>query len=755
MLETVQHLLIQLYVGFVGYYLSDPVQTFVLAYWSGLQLVLVVVALVIFVMSAEDLLIDITYWALKILHPERQPELADVLAKDESNVAVLVPAWHEAGVIGRMVLNMAGTFVYSRYHIFVGVYANDPDTRLEVDRVASQNSRIHRVQIPHDGPTNKADCLNGLLRAVFEFETRTGTRFDIIANHDAEDVVHPYGLKVMNYFLEGFGMVQLPVSSLDRRPNESIACVYMDEFAEWHGKDMVVRSVLTGMVPSAGVGTAISREAMDALCAARGGEPFNTDSLTEDYDIAHRLAAVGFRSRFVKYTIPVEVERTNWLTGTVQKKIRRELVDTREYFPNERRASVRQKARWMLGISFLGWRQIGWEGNWINRWFLWRDRKAPITAPTAIVGYFLIVQWLILFAISWAAYGAPPLPPLDMPWLWTLISINMVLTLSRLAHRALFVGRLYGLKHVWRSPLRVLVSNYVTFLAFLRAVRMYARHLATGRPIAWDKTTHAYPTAAELYNGKQQLGDILTYSGAITKLQLAAVMQLEAQTGRNVGMLLLDLGYVDDEKLAEAYGEYFGMPAGSFDPLRVSAEVRNLLPQTWAGRLNAFVVERKGPDQALVGIGQPLSEEELHVIHKLMSPHGIRRVDLQFAPLSDVAFGVRYAYAGEAFVSVARHLDSLVGEGRITLDNQAALWRAIRRDYVRLGDLLVRMAAVTPQALRDAVWNSRNPLGDELLSRGMISHAQLSAALRLQRQLLVIGREAANSNESQGVPLAA
>ena len=170
MAQGLLHWLVQLYVAFVGFYLSDPVQTFVLAYWSILQIVLAAIAVLIFVISAEDLLIDVVYWVLTLLFPRPQPSLAALCAKPESNIAVLIPAWREAGVIGRMLLNMTGTFAYERYHIFVGVYANDAETRMEVDRAASQSRRVHRVQIPHDGPTNKADCLNGLIRAVIAFE---------------------------------------------------------------------------------------------------------------------------------------------------------------------------------------------------------------------------------------------------------------------------------------------------------------------------------------------------------------------------------------------------------------------------------------------------------------------------------------------------------------------------------------------------------------------------------------------------------
>ena len=756
MAQDLLHALVQLYEAFIGVYLSDPVLTFILAYWSALQIVLVAVAVVIFVMSAEDFLIDVAYWTLTVFDRKPQPGLPTLLAKPEANIAVLVPAWREADVIGRMLRNMAGTFVYERYHIFVGVYANDAETRREVDRVAAQIDRVHRVQISHDGPTNKADCLNGLVRGVIAFEAESRCRFEIIANHDAEDVVHRYGLKVINYFLSGFGMVQLPVRSLDRRPGEAIACVYMDEFAEWHGKDMVVRSALTGMVPSAGVGTAIAREAMDALCKARDDEPFNTGSLTEDYDIAHRLANLGFRSRFVKYTIPVRIERKHWLTGKNVTRTRHELVDTREYFPNRRKASVRQKARWMLGISFLGWRQIDWHGNWINRCFLWRDRKAPLAAPTAMLGYFLLGQWLILIATAWAAFGWPPLPPLDMPWLWTLITINMVLMLNRLAHRAIFVGRFHGLKHVWCSPLRVLVGNYVTFLAFLRAVRIYAHHLTTGRPIAWDKTAHVYPTAQELYRGKQELGDVLTYSGAITKLRLESALGVQQKTGRPLGLVLLDRNDIDDGRLADAYGELFGVPARGFDSSLVDARVRDLLPRLWAGRLNAFVLAQKSREEVLVAVGEPLSDPKFRLLHKLLSPHGIRKVSLQFAPLSDVAFGVRFAYGYGPLAAAREQVHRLLQKHQVGSEYEARLWGKLRCRYVRIGDLLVRSGVVTHAAVQRALWVAgERPLGEQLIAQKSLSYAQLSAALSLQHDLLMLGTKAVRAIAPDEVSLAA
>jgi hypothetical protein len=149
---------------------------------------------------------------------------------------------------------------------------------------------VHRAEVPHDGPTSKADCLNWIVQNILLYEQRSGERFDVFLMHDAEDVVHPYGLKTVNWFVDDVAMIQMPVLSMDRKWTQLVACHYMDEFAEFHTKDLPVRSAILGMTPSAGVATAFHRLAMLALVAEKQGQPFNTDSLTEDYDVGHRLS---------------------------------------------------------------------------------------------------------------------------------------------------------------------------------------------------------------------------------------------------------------------------------------------------------------------------------------------------------------------------------------------------------------------------------------------------------------------------------
>src|SRR3546814_19662843 len=70
-------------------------------------------------------------------------------------------------------------------------------------------------------------------------------------------------------------MVQLPVLPLIDPRSRWIAGHYLDELAEAHGKDLVVREALGASVPSAGVGCAIRRDLMDSIARLNGGKPFD------------------------------------------------------------------------------------------------------------------------------------------------------------------------------------------------------------------------------------------------------------------------------------------------------------------------------------------------------------------------------------------------------------------------------------------------------------------------------------------------
>ncbi len=165
------------------------------------------------------------------------------------------------------------------------------------------------MELPHNGPTSKADCLNWVIQAIFITRNSIRRSSPAWCCTTARTSCIRWSFIFSTTSCPRKDLVQLPVVSLERNWYELVAATYMDEFAEWHGKDLPVRESISGMVPSAGVGTGFSRHALLALCAENGGRPFNVDSLTEDYDIGLRLSRLGMKSIFVRFPVQYEVRR--------------------------------------------------------------------------------------------------------------------------------------------------------------------------------------------------------------------------------------------------------------------------------------------------------------------------------------------------------------------------------------------------------------------------------------------------------------
>jgi adsorption protein B len=183
-------------------------------------------------------------------------------------IAILIGAWAEGEVIGAMLEAALRRIGHGNYRIYVGMYANDPDTLQAVGEIVRRDARVRPVVGDVNGPTTKAECLNWVWAALVGDEQRDGVNYKAIVLHDAEDVVHPAELALFDRMIERFDMVQLPVLPLVDPHSRWIGGHYCDEFAEAHGRQLVVREALGAGVPSAGVGCAISREAMERFAAA-------------------------------------------------------------------------------------------------------------------------------------------------------------------------------------------------------------------------------------------------------------------------------------------------------------------------------------------------------------------------------------------------------------------------------------------------------------------------------------------------------
>ncbi len=137
--------------------------------WQGLALLqheLLLFAGVFFLIGAfDDLAIDAAWLWLKASGHARTPQrsrTALVQRPLSGPVAVLIPAWQEAAVIGQTIRHMLATWPQEGLQLYVGCYRNDPATLGAAIAAAGGDTRLRIVIHGRDGPTTKADCLNRL-----------------------------------------------------------------------------------------------------------------------------------------------------------------------------------------------------------------------------------------------------------------------------------------------------------------------------------------------------------------------------------------------------------------------------------------------------------------------------------------------------------------------------------------------------------------------------------------------------------------
>lgn len=424
--------------------------------------------------AADELAVDLTYLWLRWTGRARTGSLPDNTPVDRplsGSAALFIPAWQEQHVIGTTIRHALAAWPHRDLRIYVGCYANDPDTIAAVETAARNDVRVRLVVSRQAGPTTKADCLNRIYDALCEDERRSDLVTQMIVLHDAEDMVDAAALNLLDDAIGQADLVQLPVLPVPQPSSPWIGSHYCEEFAEAHGKAMVVRDGLRVAMPLAGVGCAISRPMLTRLAdCSEYGLPFAADCLTEDYELGLGVGAMGGTSRFLRY-----------------RHDDGRLVATRACFPATLVCAVRQKTRWVHGIAFQGWDRLGWRGRPADVWMRLRDRRGPFTALILAVAYAL----LLLSAVGWIAgmlgYGAV-LPLSDT--MVVILALNFASFAWRALWRFAFTAREYGVTEGLWAVLRIPVTNIIAIMAGRRALAAYCRSLA-GKDVPWDKTDHA------------------------------------------------------------------------------------------------------------------------------------------------------------------------------------------------------------------------------------------------------------------------
>lgn len=479
-------------------------------------------------------------------------------------IAIFVPLWHESGVIAKMLEHNLAAIRYDWYDFFVGVYPNDPETLEAVRAVQARDSRVHVAVNARNGPTSKADCLNRIFERMVDYEREAGVSFDIVMTHDAEDLIHPESLRLINYFGRTHDMVQVPVLALPTPLWELTHGLYCDDFAEFQSKDIPVRQFLGGFLPSNGVGTGYSRTVLEKLEELNGGMVFEPGCLTEDYENGYKIHCLGSKQIF----LPIH-------------QVGDSMVATREYFPRRFGAALRQRTRWTMGISLQGWEWHGWRAPLRQLYWFWRDRKGLVGNLIAPLTNLFFVYG----AATWASsrHGRVWMLGMGHPAMRWVFLCTLALSALHLTIRGACVARIYGLRFALGVPMRAVWGNWLNSVATVMALWRYFAAKMRRQPMTWLKTEHAYPTHGGLAAHKRELGEVLVAQGSVDASLLETARQMKP-AHESLGDYLVRMGLLTAEALCAALAAQQNLPQGVKAGGKIQKRATRALP--------AWVVEK-------------------------------------------------------------------------------------------------------------------------------------------------------------------
>ena len=168
----------------------------------------------------------------------------------------------------------------------------------------------------------------------------------------------------------------------------------------------------------------------------------------------------------------------------------------------------------------------------------------------------------------------------------------------------------------------------------------------------------ASPSPAPGRPEKLRLGDVLVQQRLISQEQLQQTLELQRQTGKKVGRLLIETGIITEELLANGLARQLRIPFVNLKTFPFRADVVRLLPESAARRFRALVLEDKG-DNLLVALGDPLDLFAFDELTRLLK----RPIAIAAVPESHLALAFDRLYRRTEEISgLARALEKDLGD---------------------------------------------------------------------------------------------
>ena len=157
---------------------------------------------------------------------------------------------------------------------------------------------------------------------------------------------------------------------------------------------------------------------------------------------------------------------------------------------------------------------------------------------------------------------------------------------------------------------------------------------------------------------KLRLGDVLVQQRLISQEQLQQTLELQRQTGKKVGRLLIESGVLTEELLANGLARQLRIPFVNLKTFPFRGDVVKLLPESAARRFRALVLEDKG-DSLLIALADPLDLAAYDELTRILK----RNITIAAAPESQLPLAQDRLYRRTEEISgLARALEKDLGD---------------------------------------------------------------------------------------------
>ena len=158
---------------------------------------------------------------------------------------------------------------------------------------------------------------------------------------------------------------------------------------------------------------------------------------------------------------------------------------------------------------------------------------------------------------------------------------------------------------------------------------------------------------------KVRLGDLLIQQGLLSEEQLKIALDEQKRTGRKLGRVFVESGYVTEEGISQALARQLRIPFIDLKSFTPKPDLIKLLPEGPARRFRALVLDQLADGSLQIGMSDPTDLQAYDEISRLVH----REIDLAVVTESQLlALIDRVYHRGEQITGLAKELTAELGD---------------------------------------------------------------------------------------------